>query len=72
MVKKSQIREIIDFAIHFDGIEGYTVTYRDFNEFKELSLAEWIELSKTDSIPNHRITTIKKNNKIVFQRFLVR
>ena len=72
MVKKSQIKELIDFAIHSDGIDGYTITYRDFNEFKEISLQEWIELSETDSIPQHRITIIKKNNKIVFQRFLVR
>ena len=72
MVKKSQIKELIDFAIHSDGVDGYTVTYRDFNEFKEISLQEWIELSKTDSIPNHRITTIKKNNKILFHRLIVR
>lgn len=72
MVKKSQIKELIDFAIHADGIEGYTITYRDFNEFKEISLAEWLELSKIDSIPLHRITTIKKNNKTLFHRYLVR
>ena len=72
MVKKSQIKEIIDFAIHSDGIDGYTITYRDFNEFKEISLAEWIELSTVDSIPNHRIRDIKKNNKILFHRPIVR
>ena len=72
MVKKSQIKEIIDYAIHADGITGYTILYRDFNEFKEITLEEWLELSKVDSIPNHRIATIKKNNKIIFQRPIVR
>ncbi len=72
MVKKSQIKELIDFAIHSDGIDGYTIIYRDFNEFKEISLQEWLELSVTDSIPQHPITTIKKNKKNLFHRFLVR
>ena len=72
MVRKSQIREIIDFATHADGLEGYTVTYRDFDQFKEISLQEWLELSKVDCIPHHRIRCIKKNNKIIFQRTIVR
>lgn len=72
MVRKSQIKEIIDFAIHADGLEGYIVTYRDFDQLKEISLQEWLEVSKIDSIPMHRIKMIKKNNKIIFQRIIVR
>lgn len=72
MVKKSQIKEIIDFAVHADGIDCYTISYRDFDTIKEISLEEWLALSKIDSIPHHRIATIKKNNKIVFQRSIVR
>lgn len=72
MVKKSQIKEIIDFAIHADGLVGYTVVYRDFDQLKEISLREWLEVSKIDSIPLHRIKMIKKNNKILFHRIIVR
>ena len=72
MVGKSQVKEIIDFAIHADGLDGYTITYRDFAQFNEITLREWLELSKIDSIPLHRIKMIKKNNKIIFQRIIVR
>ncbi len=72
MVKKSQIKEIIDFAIHSDGIDGYTIVYRDFDTFKEISLKEWIEISKIDSIPIHRICEINKYNKTLFHRLVVR
>ena len=72
MVKKSQIKEIIDFAVYSDGIEKYTISYRDLDTIKEISLNKWLELSNIDSIPQHRISTIKKNNKILFKRTLVR
>jgi uncharacterized protein (UPF0248 family) len=68
MPRKSTLKEILSFAIHHDGIDGYTITYRDFDTYKEISLADWLELSAIDSIPQHRISTVKKNEKILFQR----
>ena len=72
IVRKSKIKEIIDFTIYVNWIDGYTILNSDFDSYKKISLHDWLENSKVDSIPHHRISTFKKNNKIVFQRSIVR
>lgn len=68
MTKKGQIKEIISQAKYHDAIDGFTIFYRDLNQIVEVTLKEWLEISEIDSIPEHRIQKISKENKIIFER----
>ena len=68
MPKKGQIEEIISQAIFTNETSLYSILYRDLDSSIEISLEEWLVLSKADNIPIHRIISIKKLNDVIFER----
>lgn len=69
MVRKGRLQEIISKAVYADDPKLYTVAYRDFDEIKEVSLPEFLQLSEDfQTIPASRIVTIKRLNETVYKK----
>jgi len=69
MVKKGMIEEIFSKAKFSKTSDLYIVSYRDFEMQREMTLTEFIQKSENFSkIPISRITKIKKNNTILFEK----
>ena len=65
---KGKIKEIISKA-KFGGVADYNIVYRDFEKLVEVGLGEFLKISGNfEAIPMSRIQTIKKKNKILFQK----
>ncbi|HXV51124.1 MAG TPA: DUF504 domain-containing protein [Nitrosopumilaceae archaeon] len=66
---KGKIKEIISKAKFGDGMSDYKVLYRDFERLVEVNLDEFLKISDNfEAIPMSRIQSIKKKNKILFQK----
>ncbi len=71
MAKKGLIEEIFSKAIYADDPLNYTVTYRDFEQYKQIDLPEFVLLSKNfQLIPITRIIKIQKGQIILYQKRL--
>lgn len=69
MVRKGRLQEIISKAIYADDPKLYTIAYRDFNEIKEVSLPEFLQMSEDfQTIPASRILSIKRLNQTVYKK----
>jgi len=69
MVRKGKLQEILSKAIYADDPKLYTISYRDFDEIKQVSLQEFLKLSEDfQTIPASRIVYIKRSNEIVYKR----
>lgn len=69
MVKKGIVEEIFSKAKFSNEKELYTLSYRDFERAKEITLSDFIKESENFSkIPVSRIIKIKKNNTILFEK----
>lgn len=69
MVRKGRLQEIISKAIYADDPKLYTIAYRDFNEIKEVSLPEFLQMSEDfQTIPASRIVSIKRLNQTVYKK----
>ena len=69
MTKKGIIEEIFSKAIFADDSESYKVTYRDFENLREISLKEFVKESNNfQRIPITRIMSIEKNHRILFEK----
>ncbi len=69
MARKGKLQEIMSRALHADDPRLYSVTYRDFDELKEVSLQEFLKLSEDfQTIPASRIVYVKKLNEIVYRK----
>lgn len=69
MVKKGKIEEIFSKAQYADNPLIYTITYRDFENFKEVNLKEFVSLSEHfQLIPITRITKIQKGKETIYQK----
>lgn len=69
MAKKGKIEEILSKARFVENPKDYKITYRDFENFIEKSLPEFIRESENfQTIPITRIETIKKNNTVLFKK----
>ncbi len=69
MARKGKLQEIMSRALHADDPMLYTVTYRDFDELKEVPLQEFLKLSEDfQTIPASRIVYVKKLNEIVYRK----
>ena len=68
-MKKGIIKEIFSKAKFVDRIDSYFVSYRDFEKIKEISMKKFIEESESfQKIPMSRITKIRKNNTVLFEK----
>lgn len=66
---KGRIKEIISKAKFGESMADYKIVYRDFEKLVEVSLGEFLKISDNfETIPMSRIQTIKKKNKILFQK----
>ncbi|MDQ6723531.1 MAG: DUF504 domain-containing protein [Thermoproteota archaeon] len=71
MVKKGKIEEIFSKAIYADNPSHYIVTYRDFENFKQINLKDFVYLSEHfQLIPVTRIIKVQKGDKILYQKHL--
>ena len=69
VTKKGIIEEIFSKAKFTNQMNLYFVSYRDFEKIREVNLLEFIEESENfQKIPISRITKIRKNNTILFEK----
>jgi len=69
MVRKGKLQEILSKAIYADDPKLYTISYRDFDEIKQISLEDFLKLSEDfQTIPASRIVYVKRLNEIVYKR----
>ena len=69
IMKKGIIEEIFSKAKFANERETYFVSYRDFETIKEIPLPSFIHESENfQKIPISRITKIRKNNTVLFEK----
>jgi hypothetical protein len=69
MVKKGVVDEIFSKARFSGESDSYIVCFRDFETIRETSLPRFIrESDNFQKIPSSRITMIKKNNTVLFEK----
>jgi hypothetical protein len=69
MVKKGDIEEIFSKARFSEESNLYFVSFRDFEKIREITLPKFItESDNFQKIPSTRITKIRKNNTILFEK----
>lgn len=69
VVRKGKLEEIFSKAIHADNPKLYTVAYRDYNETKEVSLSEFLQLSEGfQTIPASRIVYVRRLNETLYKK----
>ncbi len=69
MVKKGIIEEIFSKARFSQDSHSYIVAFRDFEKIREIELPKFIiESDNFQKIPSSRITKIRKNNTILFEK----
>jgi hypothetical protein len=67
--RKGRLEEIFSRALYADDPKLYIVSYRDFESSREVSLLEFVRISENfEVIPPSRITSIKRENKILYRK----
>ena len=67
MARKGRLDEIFSKALYADDVALYSVSYRDFEDIIEVSLQEFVKLSKNfEVIPQNRIVFVKKSGQILY------
>jgi hypothetical protein len=65
--RKGRLREIFSKALYADDPRLYIVSYRDFEVSRDIPLLEFVRISENfELIPPSRITSIKRDNKIIY------
>ena len=69
MTKKGEIKEWLSrIQYGSENRQEFSIIFRDFNDYIELSFNEFMERRQIDSIPLHRITQIRHRGVPVFTR----
>ncbi|MFX1285807.1 MAG: hypothetical protein ACFFB5_19355 [Promethearchaeota archaeon] len=69
MPKKGEIKEWFSWIQYgLENDQEFSIIFRDFNEYIELSFVEFMERRRIDNIPLHRISQIRKRGIPVFTR----
>jgi len=69
MGKKGVIEEIFSNARFSGETNVYVISFRDFEKIREITLPKFIKESfNFQKIPASRITKIRKNNTILFEK----
>jgi len=69
VARKGRLEEIFSKALYADDAALYSVSYRDFENIVEVSLPEFITLSKNfEVIPQNRIVLVKKGDQILYRK----
>lgn len=68
-MRKGRLEEIFSRALHADDPSLYFVSYRDFDEIAEVTLAEFVEISEDFAvIPASRITRVRKGDQVLYEK----
>ena len=69
MARKGRLDEIFSKALYADDATMYTVSYRDFENFVEVRLPEFVKLSENFKvIPQNRIVFVKKGDQVLYRK----
>lgn len=69
MTKKGELTEWMSrIRYKFEDQNDFSIIFRDFNEYIELSFVEFSNLQQEKNIPLHRISQIRRKNIPVFTR----
>ena len=69
MPKKGKLEEIISKALYADDASSYLVTYRDYKEYKIITLSDFILISENfQTIPASRITKIELKGRLLYKK----
>ncbi len=69
MPKKGEIKEWLSRIQYGSEIrQEFSIIFRDFDEYVELSFEKFMERRQIDSIPLHRITQIRQRGVPIFTR----
>ena len=67
--KKGRLEEIFSKALHADDPKLYSVYYRDFDSWVEVSLPEFVKLSENfELIPPNRVMKITKEGRVLYSK----
>ena len=68
MPKKGKLEEIISKALYADDASSYLVTYRDYKDYKIITLSDFILISENfQTIPASRITKIELKGRLLYK-----
>ena len=69
MVRKGILQEIFSKAIYADNPSIYIVTYRDHENFKRITLEEFVIVSEHfQRIPASRIISVELRGQILYEK----
>lgn len=69
MPKKGKLEEIISKALYADDASSYLVTYRDYKDYKIITLSDFILISENfQTIPASRITKIELKGLLLYKK----
>jgi len=69
MPKKGKLEEIISKALYADDASSYLVTYRDYKEYKIITLSDFVLISENfQTIPASRITKIELKGRLLYKK----
>jgi uncharacterized protein (UPF0248 family) len=69
MAKKGKLEEIISKALYADDASSYLVTYRDYEDYKQITLSDFILISENfQTIPASRIIKIELKGQILYEK----
>jgi hypothetical protein len=69
VARKGRLDEIFSKALYADDVALYSVSYRDFEDIVEVSLPEFVKLSKNfEVVPQNRIVFVKKSGQILYRK----
>jgi hypothetical protein len=70
LVRKGKLEEIFSRALYADNPKLYKLTFRDFENYKEVSLDEFIVLSENfQKIPASRIIRIELSGDVLYEKY---
>ena len=67
-MKKGSLEETLNYARHADDKTAYTVSYRDKDQIRWVTLQDFTEREDLIDIPVTRILEIKKTGKTVWRK----
>jgi hypothetical protein len=69
MVKKGILQEIFSKALYADNPSIYVVTYRDHENYKRITLDEFVSISEYfQRIPASRIINVELQGQILYEK----
>ncbi|MGD9672665.1 MAG: DUF504 domain-containing protein [Candidatus Nitrosocosmicus sp.] len=72
MVRKGILQEIFSKAIYADNPTIYFVTYRDYENFKRITLEEFVLVSEHfQRIPASRIISVELEGQILYKKIKI-